>query len=50
MTQDQTASPIRCLKCKTASQLFVCERLWDLKKARYIRIYRCECGELVWDE
>ena len=49
MTQDQIA-PVRCLKCKVPTKLLLYETLWSPNAASYVRIYKCQCGDLVWDD
>lgn len=48
MSQSQSNTGLRCPKCKQPTR--VLERIWDAKAARYIRIFKCQCGEVVWDE
>jgi hypothetical protein len=48
MPLGQPAIPILCPKCKQPTRLF--ERLWSSKTSSYVRIYKCQCGELVWDD
>ncbi len=38
----------RCPKC--GEPLSLAEKLWDMKTARFIRVYKCRCGELLWDD
>lgn len=44
----QSQTTLRCAKCHQPLRLL--ERLWNPKTARTIRVYKCQCGELVWDD
>lgn len=50
MLQDQiqAQSQPRCPKCNKPPRLL--ERVWRMNTGSYIRIYKCECGELIWDD
>jgi hypothetical protein len=39
---------IRCPKCNQPLRL--AETVWDMNPPRFIRIYECKCGVLVWDD
>jgi len=41
------ASPI-CPKCKTYFRFT--DTFLDLRRNLIIRLFRCECGQLIWDE
>lgn len=47
MTANQPADR-RCPKCKQPAHLV--ERIWRLETSSYVRIFKCQCGELVWDD
>ena len=49
MTQDQIA-PVRCLKCNVPTKLILYETLWSPHAGSSVRIYKCQCGDLVWDD
>jgi hypothetical protein len=46
MTSRQDA--VRCPKCDKRTRFI--ERVWNPKPAGFLRISKCECGELVWEE
>jgi hypothetical protein len=48
MAQSEANTELRCPKCKKPTQLM--ERIWVAKTSSYIRIFKCRCGEMVWDE
>ena len=39
---------IRCPKCNQPLRL--AETVWEMNPPRFIRIYECKCGVLVWDD
>jgi hypothetical protein len=41
------ASPI-CPKCKTYFRFT--ETFLDVRRNLIVRLFRCECGHLIWDE
>jgi len=41
------ASPV-CPKCKTHFRFS--ETLMDVRRDIFVRLFRCECGQVIWDE
>lgn len=39
---------VRCPKCDRPTR--VMERIWNPKPPGFLRIFECECGDLVWEE
>ncbi len=42
------AAPPHCPKCKRCVRLT--DTLVDVRRSVIVRLYRCECGEIIWDE
>jgi hypothetical protein len=40
-------SPV-CPKCKTRFRFS--ETLVDVRRDVFVRLFRCECGQVIWDE
>jgi len=38
----------RCPKCRQPMRL--ADKIWNMQATGYIRIFKCRCGELVWDD
>jgi hypothetical protein len=43
-----SAAPPHCLKCK--GDVLLAAMISDVRRALIVRVYQCECGELLWDE
>ena len=43
-----SAAPPHCLKCK--GDMLLTAMISDVPRALIVRLYQCECGELLWDE
>ena len=43
-----SAAPPRCLKCN--GDVLLAAMISDVRRALVVRVYECECGELLWDE
>jgi hypothetical protein len=44
-----SAAPLpRCLKCN--GDVLLAAMISDVRRALVVRVYECECGELLWDE
>jgi hypothetical protein len=51
MTQEHPSPPPVsgfCPRCGERLKLIV--KLFDQDKSREMRVYKCQCGELVWDD
>jgi hypothetical protein len=46
-SSDQATRP-RCPLCNALPVLV--DRMLDPRKGRIVRLYRCSCGERIWDE
>jgi hypothetical protein len=42
-----TASPV-CPKCKAYFQFT--KTFFDVRRNLIVRLFRCECGQVIWDE
>ncbi len=38
----------RCSKC--SQPLTLADKIWDMETKRFIRIFKCKCGALIWDD
>ena len=43
-----SGAPPHCLKCN--GDVLLAAMISDVRRASIIRVYECECGELLWDE
>jgi len=43
-----SATPPDCLKCK--GDILLAAMISDVRRSLIVRVYQCECGELLWDE
>ena len=43
-----TAAPPHCPKCKRCVRLT--DTLVNVRRSVIVRLYRCECGEIIWEE
>ena len=43
-----SGAPPHCLKCN--GDVLLAAMISDVPRASIIRVYECECGELLWDE
>jgi len=43
-----SAAPPHCLKCN--GDVLLVAMISDVRRALIVRVYECECGELLWDE
>lgn len=48
MPKEKVRILLRCPKCQKPTRLL--ERLWSPQTGSYVRMFKCECGELVWDD
>jgi hypothetical protein len=46
--QSVTAAPPYCPKCKCCVRLL--DTLLDVRRSLIVHLYRCECGEIIWEE
>ena len=47
MAQDDRRD-LKCTRCGERAKLVA--RMFDPKKGREVRLYRCRCGELLWED
>ena len=43
-----SATPPHCPKCN--GDVLLAAMISDVRRASIVRVYECECGELLWDE
>jgi hypothetical protein len=43
-----SAAPPHCLRCN--GDVLLAAMISDVRRASIVRVYECECGELLWDE
>ncbi len=48
MPEHHIETPLFCPKCRKRTRLL--ERLWSTKTGNYVYVYKCQCGELIWED
>jgi hypothetical protein len=43
-----SAAPPHCLRCN--GDVLLAAMISDVRRGLIVRVYECECGELLWDE
>jgi hypothetical protein len=43
-----SAAPPHCPKCK--GYIRFTDTVLDVRRSLIVRLYRCECGEIIWEE